>query len=134
MNKHFAKGVLIDKNNPSELYEKYGIDKFDLADRGYLAHVHPLELWMLNYREQHPNADFKELAGASAQLRQDVYWWLFRSHSKHQQDIRIRTLTEQDAFREIYKAWKRQGLSVQFAGSFLCHRHRCFGRHTRRPG
>ncbi len=97
------------KNDPSELYEKYGIDKFDLADRGYLAHVHPLELWMLNYREQHPNANFKELAGASTQLRQDVYWWLFRSHSKHQQDIRIRTLTEQDAFREIYKAWKRQG-------------------------
>ena len=109
MKKHFAKGVLIDKNDPSELYEKYGIDKFDLADRGYLAHVHPLELWMLNYREQHPNANFKELAGASTQLRQDVYWWLFRSHSKHQQDIRIRTLTEQDAFREIYKAWKRQG-------------------------
>ncbi len=54
-------------------------------------------------------ANFKELAAASTQLRQDVYWWLFRSHSKHQQDIRIRTLTEQDAFREIYKAWKRQG-------------------------
>lgn len=109
MNRHFAKGVLIKKNDPAELYEKYGIDKFNLADRGYLAHVHPLELWMLNYREQHPHADFKELAAQSKQLRQDVYWWLFRSHYKHQQDIRIRTLTEQDAFREIYKAWKRQG-------------------------
>ncbi len=109
MKGHFQKGVLIKKNDPVELYEKYGIDKFNLADRGYLAHVHPLELWMLRYREQHPRADFKELTAASAQLRQDVYWWLFRSHSKHQQDIRIRTLTEQDAFREIYKAWKRQG-------------------------
>jgi len=109
MDKHFAKGALVKKDNPAELYEKYGIDKFDLADRGYLAHVHPLELWMLNYREKHPHADFRELAGASVQLRQDVYWWLFRSHYKHQQDIRIRTLTEQDAFKEIYKAWKRQG-------------------------
>ena len=109
MNKHFAKGALIKKDDPSELYGKYGIDKFDLADRGYLAHVHPLELWMLNYRQTHPHADFKELAAQSTQLRQDVYWWLFRSHYKHQQDIRIRTLTEQDAFHEIFKAWKRQG-------------------------
>jgi membrane peptidoglycan carboxypeptidase len=109
LQKHFPKTVLVKKNEPAELYEKYGPDKFNLADRGYLAHVHPLELWMLNYREQHPKADFKELAAASTQLRQDVYWWLFRSHYKHQQDIRIRTLTEEDAFREVWKAWKRQG-------------------------
>jgi membrane peptidoglycan carboxypeptidase len=109
MNSHFPKNVLIKKNDPAELYEKYGIDKFNLADRGYLAHVHPLELWMLNYREQHPQADFKEIASESTQLRQDVYGWLFHSHYKHQQDIRIRTLMEQDAFHEIYKAWKRQG-------------------------
>ena len=62
MNKHFAKGVLVKKNDAAELYEKYGPDKFNLADRGYLAHVHPLELWMLNYREQHPKANLKELA------------------------------------------------------------------------
>lgn len=109
LKRHFPPGVLVKKNDPAELYEKYGPDKFDLADRGYLARVHPLELWMLSYREQHPTADFRELAAQSAQLRQDVYGWLFHSHSKHQQDIRIRTLTEQDAFREIHKAWKRQG-------------------------
>jgi membrane peptidoglycan carboxypeptidase len=109
MKRHFPAGVLVKKNDPAELYEKYGPDKFNLADRGYLAHVHPLELWMLNYREQHPKANFKELAAQSTQLRQDVYWWLFRSHYKHQQDIRIRTLIEEAAFREIHKAWKRQG-------------------------
>jgi cell division protein FtsI/penicillin-binding protein 2 len=42
-------------------------------------------------------------------LRQDVYGWLFRSHYKHQQDIRIRTQLEEAAFLEIHKAWKRQG-------------------------
>lgn len=109
LKRHFPAGVLVKKNDPAELYEKYGPDKFDLADRGYLAHVHPLELWLLNYREQHPKANFKELAAQSAQLRQDVYGWLFRSHYKRQQDIRIRTLMEQAAFKEIHKAWKRQG-------------------------
>ena len=108
LRRHFPAPALV-KPGPAQLFEKYGPDKFNLADRGYLAHVHPLELWMLNYREQHPQAAFKELAAHSVELRQDVYWWLFRSHDKHQQDIRIRTLTEQDAFQEIYKAWKRQG-------------------------
>ncbi|MBV9771340.1 MAG: transglycosylase domain-containing protein [Bryobacterales bacterium] len=109
MKAHFPARVLVKKNDPAELYAKYAPDKFDLADRGYLARVHPLELWMLNYQEAHPKAGFKELAVQSAVLRQDVYRWLFRSHYKHQQDIRIRTLMEQAAFREIYKAWKRQG-------------------------
>ena len=109
LKKHSPASLLVKKNDPAELYEKYGPDKFDLADRGYLAHVHPLELWMLNYREQHPKAGFKELAAQSAALRQEVYGWLFHSHYKHQQDIRIRTLTEEDAFRDIHKAWKRQG-------------------------
>ena len=34
----------------AELYAKYGPDKFNLNDRGYLAHVHPLELWLLNLK------------------------------------------------------------------------------------
>jgi len=109
LKKHFPAGLLVKKNDPAALYEKYGPDKFNLADRGYLAHVHPLELWMLNYREQHPTAAFKELTAASTELRQDVYEWLFRSRYKRQQDIRIRTQMEEAAFREIHKAWKRQG-------------------------
>ncbi len=97
------------KANPAELYEKFGPDKFNLADRGYLAHVHPLELWLLNYREQHPRAPLREILANSATERQNVYWWLFKTEHKEAQDGRIRTLLEQDAFKEIYKAWKRQG-------------------------
>jgi hypothetical protein len=33
----------------AKLYEQYAIDKWSLADRGYLASVHPLELWMAAY-------------------------------------------------------------------------------------
>jgi membrane peptidoglycan carboxypeptidase len=97
------------KVDPSQLYAKYGADKFDLADRGYLAHVHPLELWLLNYRDQHPRAQLKEILAKSATERQRVYWWLFKTGHKEAQDNRIRTLLEQDAFNEIHKAWKRQG-------------------------
>jgi len=97
------------KVQPDKLYEKYGPDKFDLKDRGYLAHVHPLELWLLNYREQHPGADLREILAKSAADRQTVYHWLFNSEHKAGQDNRIRTLLEEDAFKLIHKAWKRQG-------------------------
>jgi membrane peptidoglycan carboxypeptidase len=107
---HLPKEALANpKDDPATLFEKYGPDKFDLSDRGYLAHVHPLELWLLHYREQHPHADWDELAAKSVSVRQDVYWWLFKTEHKGAQDNRIWTLLEQDAFNEIHKAWKSQG-------------------------
>jgi membrane peptidoglycan carboxypeptidase len=105
---HLPKGALV-KEDPATLYDKYGPDKFNLSDRGYLAHVHPLELWMLNYRERHPNAKLKEIWAKSANQRQEVYWWLFKTSHAGAQNNRIYTLLEQDAFKEIFKAWKRQG-------------------------
>jgi len=105
---HLPQSALV-REDPAKLYMKYGPDKFDLSDRGYLAHVHPLELWMLAYLHRHPRAHLKELSANSARERQDVYWWLFKTEHKKAQDNRIRTLLEQDAFREIWKSWKRQG-------------------------
>jgi len=105
---HLPKSALV-KEDPATLYDKYGPDKFNLSDRGYLAHVHPLELWLLHYRERHPNAHLKEIWANSAAERQDVYWWLFKTSHMGAQNNRIYTLLEQDAFKEIYKAWKREG-------------------------
>ena len=108
MQAHFPTAALV-REDPAKLYVQYGPDKFNLSDRGYLAHVHPLELWMLNYLQRHPGAHLKDVQANSAQQRQEVYWWLFKTDHKTAQDNRIRTLLEQDAFREIWKSWKRQG-------------------------
>lgn len=105
---HVPAGMLRDQDL-SKLYEKYGPDKFNLSDRGYLAHVHPLELWLLTYRERHPRAALSEIVADSAPQRQEVYSWLFRTSRQHAQDRDIRILLEQDAFREIWKAWKQVG-------------------------
>src|ERR1700722_5222490 len=40
----------------SKLYMKYSIGKFDLNDRGYIASIHPLELWTVNSLRDHPLA------------------------------------------------------------------------------
>ncbi|MGH9663014.1 MAG: glycosyl transferase family 51, partial [Bryobacteraceae bacterium] len=101
------------RQDPGELYTKYAIGKFNLPDRGYLAHVHPLDLWMLNYLDQHPQATFRDIVAGSAAQRQEVYGWLFHSRFKAAQDKRIRILMEQDAFKEIGKAWRSLGYPFQ---------------------
>jgi membrane peptidoglycan carboxypeptidase len=95
--------------NIETLYLAYGPDNFSLTDRGYLAHAHPLEIWLLNYREQHPRATLSEVIANSANQRQEVYSWLFHTRYKSAQDRRIRMELEEDAFKEIWLAWKRQG-------------------------
>jgi hypothetical protein len=68
-----------------------------------------LELWLLNYREHHPQATLAEIDAKSSDERQQVYQWLFKSPYKHAQDKRIETLLESDSFAEITKAWQRLG-------------------------
>ena len=93
----------------AKMYGKYGPDQFNLNDRGYLSRVHPLELWLLTYRERHPRATLSEVLANSAKQRQEVYAWLYRTSRRHAQDRRIRILLEEDAFREIWKSWKHLG-------------------------
>jgi len=97
------------RESPEDLYVKYGPDKFSLQDRGYLARVHPLELWLLNYLDQHPRATLADIYARSVNERQQVYEWLFKTPHKHAQDKRIETLLEVDAFQEIQRAWKTLG-------------------------
>jgi len=92
-----------------KLYATYGPDKFNLQDQGYIARIHPLELWLVAYMRAHPDADRSEVIQASARERQEIYRWLFNAHRKNAQDIRIRTLLEVEAFLEIHKDWKRIG-------------------------
>jgi membrane peptidoglycan carboxypeptidase len=95
------------------LYDAYGVDKFNLIDRGYLSRIHPLELWLASYLDKHPQASRSEVMNASAQLRQQVYGWLFKTHNPHRQDFRIRILVEQDAFKRITQDWRRLGFPFQ---------------------
>jgi membrane peptidoglycan carboxypeptidase len=92
-----------------KLYDTYGPDRFDLSDRGYLAGVHPLELWLVAYLRTHPEASLAQVTEASADERIEIYRWLFKTRRKHTQDRRIRTLLEIEAFLEIHRHWKRMG-------------------------
>lgn len=105
---------LLEDQNLEKLYLNYAPDKFNLQDRGYLARLHPLELWLAGYLSQHPSAGLGEVLRQSAAQRQEVYKWLMRPKERRGQDLRIGIVLEQDAFHEIWKAWKQTGYPFDF--------------------
>ena len=92
-----------------KLIDQYGPGQLSLPDRGYLAGVHPLELWLVAYLHQKPGATLAQVLAASAAERQEVYGWLFKTRHKNAQDVRIRNLLEQEAFMELQRRWARLG-------------------------
>lgn len=68
-----------------------------------------MELWLGAYLQDHPGASRGEVMAASAQVRREVYQWLFKSKRKGTADSRIRIIAEEDAFRRIHQSWRRQG-------------------------
>lgn len=108
MSSHLAPEVLR-LQDLKKLYENYGPDKFNLADRGYLSHTHPLKLWLVGYLQQHPRATLSDIFRASAPQRQEVYWWLFHTRDRAAQDLRIKSVVEEQAFQEIWRDWRAVG-------------------------
>ena len=90
------------------LYLDSNPEEISWQDRGYLAGVHPLELWLARYLHTHPGAEYGAIVSASTEIRKAVYQWLFEN-SKRTQDPRIRTILEQEAFSEIHQMWDRLG-------------------------
>ncbi|MFP2769347.1 transglycosylase domain-containing protein [Oceanisphaera sp. KMM 10153] len=92
-----------------ELYHRYGPGAYSLPDQGYIARVHPLELWLLGYLQHMPDAGFADAADASKEERQEVYGWLFKTRHRSARDSRIRTMLEVEAFSDIHQRWQRLG-------------------------
>ncbi len=93
----------------AELYSTYAPERFDLHDRGYIAHLHPLELWLVSYLVHHPQAKLQQVMAASTDERQEVYRWLFKNGRKYAQNKRIQSLLEIEVFSEVHQFWKRLG-------------------------
>lgn len=92
-----------------QIYFQHDPTRWSLADRGYIAHVHPLELWTVEYLREHPEATLEELLEASSGARQEVYRWLFKTKHDAARENRIRQIVEIEAFQEIHRSWKRLG-------------------------
>lgn len=93
----------------AKLYQDYPIDRYNLSDRGYIAGLNPLELWLAGYLAAHPHAPRHTILEVSRPIRIDSYAWLFNPRLKRAQDTRIRIMIEEDAFARIQKRWARLG-------------------------
>jgi membrane peptidoglycan carboxypeptidase len=80
-----------------------------LADRAYIAGVHPLELWIAAFLYNNPHSSLKEALKQSQIARQDSYRWLFKTRHRGAQDKRIRIIVESEAFQFIHADWKKVG-------------------------
>ena len=92
-----------------DLYRRADPAAHGLSDLGYLARVHPLELWLARWLTESPAATLPEVLEASREARQEVYGWLFRTSRRNAQDQRIRSLLELEAFEAIHQSWQRLG-------------------------
>jgi membrane peptidoglycan carboxypeptidase len=99
----------VSEREVDRLYDAYASERFSLADRAFLARVHPLKLWLVGYLQEHPTTTHSAMLEASAGARQESYAWLFRTRHKSAQDKRIRILLEEEAFARIHEAWRRLG-------------------------
>lgn len=102
-------GVEIAPARIAELHRRSDPATVPLVDQGYLAGVHPLELWLVRYLADNPTATRAEIMEASRDVRQEVYGWLFNTRRSAAQDQRIRSIMEAEAFREIHRSWRRLG-------------------------
>ncbi len=93
----------------AKLYDDYAPGRFSLVDRAYLAGLHPLELWLAGYLQEHPDAKRAEINAASAAERQEVMAWLIESGRHKAQNLRIWSVLEQEAFARIHRGWQRLG-------------------------
>ncbi len=91
------------------MYEKYKPGSYNLQDLGYLAAMHPLELWLLDYLRQPGEKSQKDAIEKSAEVRRQVYSWLLRTKAKNARDSRVRTVLEIDAFSDIHRRWVNMG-------------------------
>ncbi|HQS98721.1 MAG: hypothetical protein B7Y26_05630 [Hydrogenophilales bacterium 16-64-46] len=105
----FPDSTALSAKTVESLYRTHAPDAYDLADRGYVAQVHPLELWVVKTLRAVPKTDLQALYDNGAGVRLEVYDWLFKTSRKNAQDIRIQSLLEVEAFDRLLVDWKRLG-------------------------
>ena len=96
-----------------KLYDRHAPGNYSLADRGYLARLHPLELWVANYLRQNPAATLEQVLDAGAVEREESYNWLLRNKARRGQNSRILQLLEIEAFARIHAQWKQVGFPFE---------------------
>jgi len=108
-----SNGVRIAPADAEALTKKYGNLRFGIKDYAYLLGRHPLEIWCAREVAGNPAATWDVVLDRSTAVRQQAQRWLFDPRLKRAQDLRLRTIIEQDAFDRIAVDWRRLAFPFQ---------------------
>ncbi|MFN3544026.1 MAG: transglycosylase domain-containing protein [Thiobacillus sp.] len=109
LHEHVPASTGLGRQALESLYRTHAPTAYSLNDRGYIAQIHPLELWVVRTLRTQPGIDLKTLQETGSGVRLEVYEWLFDTSRKNAQDIRIQSLLEVEAFDRLLVDWKRLG-------------------------
>jgi len=109
LRKHVPASASLSRNTLESMFNTHAIEAYNMADRGYVAQIHPLELWVVKTLRAAPKTSLKQLNAQGADVRREVYTWLFKTSRKNTQNIRIQSLLEVEAFDRLLVDWKRLG-------------------------
>ena len=109
LHKYIPASESLSQKTLESMYKTHEISAYNLADRGYVSQIHPLELWVVKVLRAAPKTGLKTLNEQGGIARREVYTWLFKTSRKNAQDIRIQSLLEVEAFDGLLSDWKRLG-------------------------
>lgn len=108
-----ASGLSATSADARRLTRSYGGRRHSLSDYGWLADVHPLDLWCAGELAATPNRTWEETLASSEEARRDASAWLFKTRNRRAQDTRLRTRIERDAFERMTASWRRLGFPFE---------------------
>lgn len=92
-----------------KLFDDYGPEKFSFEDQAFLVRLHPLHLWLARHLQTDRAPTVADAWANSGEAKTAAAAWLFKTRNKNAQDMRIKQMLEEDAFKLIHKRWARLG-------------------------
>ena len=92
-----------------KLFNDYNPQKFDFEDQAFLVRLHPLNLWLARHLQTERAPTVADAWVLSEQAKTAAAAWLFKTRRKGTQDLRIKEILEEDAFKGIHARWNRLG-------------------------
>jgi membrane peptidoglycan carboxypeptidase len=80
-----------------------------VSDKGFMAGVHPLKLWVASCLVRTPQATLAQVQRESLPHLEGVYRWLLHSERVSAGSSRIQQIIEMDAFEELHQQWRSVG-------------------------
>ncbi len=107
--KDHKKTKRLSEKKMAKLFDDYDPEGFSFEDQAFLVRLHPLHLWLARALQTERFPKVRDAWVASEEAKTAAAAWLFKTRRKGAQDMRIKQILEEDAFKLIHQRWARLG-------------------------